>query len=743
MTIEFTFNQQNSGEFYIGYTPVKCSIRFLDISQNEQNSVIELSNSKTSEQKVSFYTGIQSAEKPALNFTVTSEDQTFDFLIGAKFNIKPFKDNNAEIKISSNGTPIQTVKTKIRLRKNANDLTSNERDLFLNAFYKLNSSGKYQKYLDMHNEAADREIHGRPSFLPWHRMYLLDLERQLQEIEPSVALPYWDFQAPAPKVFSTSFMGIPNTTAVGQLQFDSTNPLSKWRIANQPSLTRLPDFNAQSEKARVESYETTLGRRNGFLDFAQMEFNPHGNAHMSFDGAISDASRAPQDPLFFMLHCNVDRLWAQWQDLSLDNRLFDPADNAAYNQFTNRIGDLLKDTMWPWNELKGNGRPVTSPSGPMPASPLTLHPGKKPKVEDSIDYQGRITGIPLFFDYDSVPYRPMISNLGQAEIAGSLKLKHFENLELEISKNFNSSNEAIKDFKKASDFKDIIHSLSQMDMITDQETTKKTLDILKDSSSTTGMRVLALSKLTQVISVDEDEIKYILGLVANTKVHPDLRKQAFRTIQILAFSSPIFPLLKPEVIETFRGLIRDNNIEIRKLACGYLAKNKDEFIQRNLLNGIKNPAEAFLPEDLAVHLLGYDDHAAIYPELRKILEHSSNNDSRSEAAFLLAGDPLAQSLLLNVANNSKERFDVRKNSMLSLKEQNSNGFLKIAKDIILDNNENDQIRTLTIKTIDSDFDNKIIDEQFIGKLKEIKKEQVSKDLSKGIKSFIKNQPGNK
>ena len=45
-----------------------------------------------------------------------------------------------------------------------------------------------------------------------------------------------------------------------------------------------------------------------------MEFNPHGSAHTSFIlGFINDVGTAARDPLFFMLHANVDRLWAKWQ----------------------------------------------------------------------------------------------------------------------------------------------------------------------------------------------------------------------------------------------------------------------------------------------------------------------------------------------------------------------------------------------------------------------------------------------
>ena len=61
------------------------------------------------------------------------------------------------------------------------------------------------------------------------------------------------------------------------------------------------------------SENETIGLGDAFVDFEEMEGNPHGSAHVSFGGSISSIPTAAKDPLFFMLHANVDRLWAKWQ----------------------------------------------------------------------------------------------------------------------------------------------------------------------------------------------------------------------------------------------------------------------------------------------------------------------------------------------------------------------------------------------------------------------------------------------
>ena len=60
----------------------------------------------------------------------------------------------------------------------------------------------------MHTNVSSPQAHGAPGFLPWHRAYILDLERELQAIDPSVALPYWRFDRPAPNLFTLDFFEI-------------------------------------------------------------------------------------------------------------------------------------------------------------------------------------------------------------------------------------------------------------------------------------------------------------------------------------------------------------------------------------------------------------------------------------------------------------------------------------------------------------------------------------------------------
>jgi len=124
---------------------------------------------------------------------------------------------------------------------------------------------------------------------------------------------------------------------------------------------------------------------------------------VSFSGPIDSIPTAAQDPLFFFLHCNVDRLWAVWQK---QQGRFDVAVAAAFETVTppNRIGHNLPDTMWPWNGVTTPPRPNFALGGTLAASPCVAAPGLRPKVSDCFDYQGAIKlANNMGFSYDDVP----------------------------------------------------------------------------------------------------------------------------------------------------------------------------------------------------------------------------------------------------------------------------------------------------------------------------------------------------
>jgi len=422
-----------AGRTYLTWAPVRATIKLLEPASADPVRVVLSNNDSSRGGQLEFGTA-RDRLAPTLNLTLPANGAEIAFFVAGDFPKSSSADGDAVIKSALAGAArgaLSTTSVMVRVRKDANTLSPAERARFVTALATLNDQGAglFKNFRAMHREsAALDQAHGAPGFLSWHRAYLLDLERELQKINPSVALPYWRFDRPAPNIFAEDFLGRTNPDGFGNVLFSSSNLLRFWQTDGQAGISRRPNFNVQTGRANVSTDATTLltggARPNAIFDsgpgqdpepvtssfgFDEMEGNPHGNAHTSFQGHIRSASTAPRDPLFFLLHCNVDRLWGVWQWF---NNRFDGTQAKTYffrgtagSRSSTDIGHNLGDTMWPWNNVTGAPRPSNAPRTPFPVVPVAPSPGRAPKVGDMIDYQGLLNANSRQgFCYDDVPY---------------------------------------------------------------------------------------------------------------------------------------------------------------------------------------------------------------------------------------------------------------------------------------------------------------------------------------------------
>jgi tyrosinase len=406
MNVELQINNSPSSTArFVSWAPSPCRIRMTNPSGATPPSVnVRIAGSSAAGAgAVVLRRTTTGAFSNSLTVPVPVNGTSVPFFIAGRFGRPSINNEDVRIEARAGTTLVGSVRVMVRIRKNANTLTAAERDRFVAAFAQLNNqgAGRFADFRDMHVSVSLPQAHGAAGFLPWHRAYILDLERELQTFDPSVSLPYWRFDQPAPNIFTREFFGA--SDSIGTVQFSPTNPLQFWRTDGVPGINRLPFFDTTTAPPGLRSEAQTLALGNQYPAFRTMEGNPHGFAHTSFDGFIFNPATAPKDPLFFLLHCNVDRLWAKWQR---QLGRFDPAVAASYDSNpTNRPGHNLPDTMWPWNGVTGGTRPPTAPGGAMATSPCVNAPGSQPRVQDCLDYQGSINAVSrLGFDYDDVPF---------------------------------------------------------------------------------------------------------------------------------------------------------------------------------------------------------------------------------------------------------------------------------------------------------------------------------------------------
>lgn len=166
-------------------------------------------------------------------------------------------------------------------------------------------------------------------FPPWHRGYLWAFEAvvaaKVKELTgDDWAVPYWNYLDPA----NPHARDLPTAFTDETLPGETTpNPLKYYRGGQlrQPNAIQPRPTDTFSLKAMEENDFTVdkVGFGGGISDdFAQfaewtggLESNPHNIVHVLMGrggGLIGDPFTAGLDPLFWLHHCNIDRLWEAW-----------------------------------------------------------------------------------------------------------------------------------------------------------------------------------------------------------------------------------------------------------------------------------------------------------------------------------------------------------------------------------------------------------------------------------------------
>ena len=313
---------------YIAWTPVPLTI----LNPDRSDDVVKLTNESFggSSTRVVFFRA--PSDDPVEEILVPLNGEVaVDLYVAGKFQSdqkhKGASPDSKDVRINAAfetepNAVIATLELMVRVRRNANELSDKARVDFLRALAAVNGitqnptagpgpgQGVYTTdFVKMHVAGANTSEHGDSMFLPWHRLYLLDLERQLQEVIPEVSLPYWRFDQPAPNLFKQNFMGemtqIPRdiTQPGGELDvggsntpmamFATNNPLSKWQIESTQGIPRAARFNPETESAN--GFSDPGGGTNFTLRDQQATINLGGGTSSAPQLCLLYTSPSPRD----------------------------------------------------------------------------------------------------------------------------------------------------------------------------------------------------------------------------------------------------------------------------------------------------------------------------------------------------------------------------------------------------------------------------------------------------------------
>jgi hypothetical protein len=260
------------------------------------------------------------------------------------------------------------------IRRNIAHVTQAERDRLLAAILKLDNArffpdgvSYFDKQEDIHKNAhaAGADVHQGPAFIPWHRELCNRFEALLREVDSDLSLHYWDWTVDprsAPdgaggtvNLMQPSVMG-GSGDPVGPpfANFESTEPGHSliWRAVGASG--------ANPDGTPAIPSDVNVKNAMDFVDFDSNVRGPHATAHGYIGGSLGNPHFSFHDPIVFLLHSNLDRLWAEWQtDPVHPGRL---APDTAYGGFS--AAPSIFELIQPWAGDVGTGATPLRPWAP-------------------------------------------------------------------------------------------------------------------------------------------------------------------------------------------------------------------------------------------------------------------------------------------------------------------------------------------------------------------------------------------
>jgi tyrosinase len=262
----------------------------------------------------------------------------------------------------------------------------------------------YDQFVYWHNLTFRCKVHAAhmsAAFLPWHREFLLLFEDALRQVSGKpIPVPYWDWTDPnsTAAVFSADFMGGPGLRSKGYAVMNGPFRKGAWRLNvvdpkasdpwrfhhlvrrfGTPIARTLPTASQVTTALARPTYDVkpydamsnpSKSFRNylegwrgvkmmtcddGLMGVVSRPHSPHlmHNAVHLWVGGIWGSKDKPHlgtmslntslnDPVFWLHHSNIDRLWNQWEQIHGEQ--YEPVSGA-------RRGQNLEDTMWPYRKV--------------------------------------------------------------------------------------------------------------------------------------------------------------------------------------------------------------------------------------------------------------------------------------------------------------------------------------------------------------------------------------------------------
>jgi HEAT repeat protein len=212
-------------------------------------------------------------------------------------------------------------------------------------------------------------------------------------------------------------------------------------------------------------------------------------------------------------------------------------------------------------------------------------------------------------------------------------------------------------------------------------------------------RVQAMAEVPLAVCESDKDLQAMLNVLRDQDEPQKVRLAALQSLQAASFSVVAFESCRSDYIAALRKVATDPDEELRQRVLGLLAREKDGFAQKKLIEGLENPDKALVSPEKALQLLSYDIHADAYPAARKIVSDPPSDDARREALRLLAADAKSAPMFEKLLRDKDENAEIRQISASALQALKPERLQENAKEILLDDSDYDEIKATSLTAI--------------------------------------------
>lgn len=231
------------------------------------------------------------------------------------------------------------------VREDQATMSSSRRTAFQRAVVAMVEDGTYAELIAHHMDMS-HNMHGTMGevgfyrFLGWHRRYLLEFERELQKADAvlrpgatdRLAVPYWRWPDPFPAWMATFLPAKDPVSGMSPPPRKNAFPPEKANSADVDIIVNQFGIQVTGLPGENDYTRFSYGIEGWGLRPNGTDLPAHNHGHAWIGGIMNNTSTSPTDPMFWLHHAEIDRLWEIWRGsnptaapiLSGPDRVMDP-----------------------------------------------------------------------------------------------------------------------------------------------------------------------------------------------------------------------------------------------------------------------------------------------------------------------------------------------------------------------------------------------------------------------------------